>query len=225
LRYGFGNFISADEAARKKILDDEAKWYKLVDDNARSATPLMDTEKERAAFKYWQERYDAYVVAARVVRLVLAGRLEEAATYNATNTTPRGAENVEALETLVVVQRDDASEFIDNLSATSARAKIIVLGIAGLSLVLGVVAGWYMAQTISKATTAIAGALSDVSRGNVDTEISVKSNDQLGAMARSYGRCARTLPKWAIQHPASRWVTFRRRCSQSRLMMSSAIPS
>ena len=54
LRYGFPQFMVMDDKGRQKIIDDEPKFHKEVNENIKAFTTGNRTPEEQEALKAWE---------------------------------------------------------------------------------------------------------------------------------------------------------------------------
>ena len=127
LRYGFPQFlISADN--RPKVVEDEPKLYKIIDDNFAQFKTLELTTEERTLFDKLEIAYRRYVAARpRWFDLVEANKLKEAAEYRAATTTPYGAETVKLFNEMIELQRETAEAKFNSAQNQQRLYGIILL--------------------------------------------------------------------------------------------------
>ncbi|MGL5059360.1 MAG: HAMP domain-containing methyl-accepting chemotaxis protein [Microcoleus sp.] len=127
LRYGFPQFIVQPEK-RSEILKEEPELYKIIDTNLQNYASGELTPQEKAAFDKVKNVYQKYVAARpRWFELQQAGKIEEAATYRATTTTLFGAETVQALNSLINLQREVGEQKHTQIAAKVRSLKILIL--------------------------------------------------------------------------------------------------
>ena len=98
LRYGFPQFMVGDAAARAKIVADESKWYKQIDDGLDAYALLDISQDEKRGLAALREIYKKYVEARPLwFNLYGGGKIEEAADWRAKTTTPFGAGHCQCL--------------------------------------------------------------------------------------------------------------------------------
>ena len=75
------------------------------------------------------------------------------------------------------------------LAAESAHSSAInmIIAIAVIAVVVALAIGIYLSLSISNGVTAVGGALQRIAVGDVTAEVNIKSQDEIGDMARSYG--------------------------------------
>lgn len=124
LRYGFPQFMVSDSAAKQKIVADEAKWVKLIDDAlvAYEATELSDAEAK--SLKSLKDVYEQYAEARpKWFALQLEGKPEEAADWRAKTTTPFGAGTIKGFGELIDVQAKASADEVAVLAARTSRTE------------------------------------------------------------------------------------------------------
>ena len=91
-----------------------------------------------------------------------------------------------ALHELVGAANQDMQAAMADADNTAATANVLLIVI---SIVAGVVAlglSWYISSAVSHGVGRIAQALNAISVGELDTEVDIRSSDEIGAMAASY---------------------------------------
>ena len=84
LRYGFPQFMLLHTEERAKIVADEAKWYRQIEDAFQVYALLPHTPEEEQALKEWREIFPKYIQARpRWFELYGVGKMEEAAEWRA----------------------------------------------------------------------------------------------------------------------------------------------
>ena len=95
---------------------------------------------------------------------------------------------------LLITEIDEISEELEHEAALSAAeaestyasARTLMLTFIGIALAAGAAIAFYLARTISNGVGAISSALSTIARGELDAQVSITSNDELGDMSTSY---------------------------------------
>lgn len=77
-----------------------------------------------------------------------------------------------------------ATEDADNAQSSTTMMTIIIAVIAAL---VAVGLGFFLSSSISKGVTTIANALNQIAVGDLTTTVNIKSSDEIGQMANSYG--------------------------------------
>ncbi len=82
LRFGIGNFMVFDADGRAKILANQEKWYKQIEEGMKAYRTGSRTPEEQQAMKEWDESYPKYLESRpRWFELYSAGKTQEAAEW------------------------------------------------------------------------------------------------------------------------------------------------
>ena len=161
LRYGFPQFMVLDDQGRQKIIDEEPKLYKSVNDNIKAFSDGQRTPEEREALKAWDEVFTKYAQARpRWFELYRAGKTQEAAEWRAQTTTPFGAGSVKALGNLIELQNKIGAEMEEKSKAQSRYSQIFVIGFVIFALLFGAAICLYITRNIVGALNRVIGGLS-----------------------------------------------------------------
>jgi methyl-accepting chemotaxis protein len=187
LRYGFPQFmVLTDKAARDKIVADEAKWYKELEENIEAFRKGNRSADEKAALKKFEDVYKQYKDARpRWFQLYGEGKLEEAAEWRAKTTTPYGAGTVAGLGELVDMQQKMAVIHEKQAMADAGAPRTTLIVLAALAIIIVVVVSFI---TIRAITVPLAKALqltNLVANGDLTSKIEIASNDEFGKLIGS----------------------------------------
>ena len=93
------------------------------------------------------------------------------------------ADLVEFLETEVALNEGRAAD----VESQASSAKTMGIVIASVSIAIMMIIGFFLSRSIVSGVNVVAGALQKISLGDVSAEANIKSKDEIGDMARSYG--------------------------------------
>ncbi|MBI3968955.1 MAG: MCP four helix bundle domain-containing protein [Chloroflexi bacterium] len=179
LRFGIANFMTADVEGRAKILADQEKWYRQVDEHAKVLGASDLTPEEREAFKVWQENYTKYVQSRpRWFELYAAGKTAEAAEWRAQNTNKYGATNVSALAQLITLQKQVSSATEVAAASAGQTTTTMLVALVGFALLAGLVTAFFLAQTITTAVQQVTVAVQQVAKGAQDQSLSAQDTNR-----------------------------------------------
>lgn len=200
LRYGFPQFIVLGDDARRQIVADEPRWYKVIDDNMRTYAAGTRTTDEQQALREWDEVFAKYVQARpRWFELYGAGMIDEAAEWRAQTTTPYGAASVQALQRLIDLQRQTAAEQGQLIHDTAASATARLVGLIAIALVLGIGLAWIITRNIVSQISRLVTFVEQVATGNLSGQAEVTSRDELGVLATHLNHMTQSLRELAAQ--------------------------
>jgi len=181
LRYGFPQFMVLGPDDRARILADEAKWYKVLDEAMLSYEARLRTPDERRALAEWRETFTKYVQARpRWFELFGAGKLKEAAEWRAQTTTPLVAASVAGLERLVERQYQAGAVKLQAATEAANTARKTLLAV---SLVFGIVLIAFVNRSIARPLLNATTVLRAASTGDFTRQLDGRSTDEIGRLA------------------------------------------
>ncbi|HKW82685.1 MAG TPA: methyl-accepting chemotaxis protein [Burkholderiaceae bacterium] len=184
LRYGFPQFLLAsDEAGKRKIVDEEAKWYREIDDALKRYDALPLTGAERDKLAELRAVYAKYIDARPVwFKLQLEGRVDEAKEWRAKTTTPFGAGTVKAFGELIELQAQAAAANSADFTRSANRIAWLVIGATLLALGAAIGIVWWIARLISGPISEATEAARRISSGDLTTPLEVGRRDGVAAL-------------------------------------------
>jgi methyl-accepting chemotaxis protein len=193
LRYGFPQFMVGDEAARKKISDEEAGLVKIVEEELAKYEKGQLSDAEKTSLKELKDIWKQYVGARpKWFELYGAGKTEEAAEWRAKTTTPFGGGTVKGFTTLIELQQKEAKKALDESISAATTTRNLAIAATVLALVLGVAVGIFVSASIAAPIRKAAAALKDIAQGEGDLtrRLDIHSNDEIGELANSFNAFA-----------------------------------
>jgi len=183
LRYGFPQFMVGDPAARAKIVADEPTWYKVISDNLKEYEKELESDEEKTSFRELKESYEKYVQARpKWFDLYGAGKLEEAAAWRAQTTTPFGAATVKAFQRQIDYQQKLGDDHLKDSLASAKRTKLLMLGVLGITLILGVAISIIITRDILAVLggepAEVSSLVRKVAEGDLNITIATKESDR-----------------------------------------------
>jgi methyl-accepting chemotaxis protein len=184
LRYGFPQFlVLTDPAARQRIVDDEPKLYKLIEDKLTAYASGERTPAETVALKGLREVYRQYMDARpRWFQLNLEGRTEEAAEWRARTTTPFGAATVKGFTELIALQQKVGDERQLAASAEAARADVVARAVLAVALLLMAAVAVGVGRAIVRPIGSGLAAVEAMTRGDLTVRIEALGGDEAGRL-------------------------------------------
>ena len=194
LRYGFPQYLVLGTEERAKIVADESKWYKVVNDNIRGYSEGNRTPEEKQALQEWNEVFAQDAAARpRWFELQNAGKLKEAAEWRAKTTTPYGAGSVKALSRFIELQRVVGEKKHLEASARVAWMTKMFISLLLVSLVLALIVSLIISKNIARGVNTITDHLKEMAQGDLTKRISISSRDEIGEMAKYFNAFAEKL--------------------------------
>ena len=183
LRYGFPQFLVLDDAGKRQIVEEEARWYKEIDAALEAYAALPLTAAQRKKLDELRVVYRQYIEARpRWFQLMLEGKVEEAKEWRARTTTPFGAGTVKGFGELLSLQAETADRTRAELSAQARLMGWIdgVLVLFALLAALGIVL--WIRGLVTGPVAAASAAARRIADGDLSEEIPAERNDGVGAL-------------------------------------------
>ena len=194
LRYGFPQYLVLGPEERAKIVADQDKWYRIIDENMQGYARGGRTSEEQTALQEWQAVYTKYVEARpRWFQLINEGKTEAAAAWRAQTTTPFGRDTVAAFERLIALQRTAATAKSAEVGVIAQTTIGVLVGVLGVALVLGLGLAIGITQSIARSMGALTQVARAVTSGNLDARAAVTTHDELGVLATAFNQMTANL--------------------------------
>ncbi len=183
MRYGLSQFPQVDQAGKKKIIEDEARWAKEVESALKRYEALNPSEAERRRLEALRADFKRYVeVRPKWFELEMDGKIEEAREYRAANTTPLGQATVKGVGELIDLQ-SKASEQIGRTYGAGARSLSMVLlafTLITLAAIVGIV--WHVSRLIAGPIAQATAAARRIAQGDLSQPLVFQRRDGVGAL-------------------------------------------
>jgi anti-anti-sigma factor len=194
LRYGFPQFLVLGDADRQRIIAEQDQWYRQIDENLAAYGAGSRTSEEQQVLAKWNEVYTNYRGARpRWFELQLAGKVEEAAAWRAQTTTPYGRDAVAALEQLINLQREIATQQEASALAEALTLRLVFFILIGLAFVIGLVVTVAVSRSVARPIAALTATARAITQGDLAAVAPVTSQDELGVLGAAFNQMTATL--------------------------------
>jgi len=183
MRYGLSQFPQMDQAGKKKIIEDEARWAKDIDTAFKRYEALNPSDGERQRLETLRADFKRYVeVRPKWFELEMDGKIEEAREYRAAHTTPLGQATVKGVGELIDLQ-SKASEQIGSTYGAGARSLSMVL-LAFTLITLAAIAWivWHVSRLISGPIAQATAAARRIAQGDLSQPLAFERRDGVSAL-------------------------------------------
>jgi len=137
LRYGFPQFMLGDAEAQRRILEEEPKWYAVIDGALAAYDAGRIAPEEREALALLRSEYERYRTARpKFFELWQAGRKQEAIDWLALTATPLGGAATKAFARQIAVQHEIAERDQVQDKHNVALAKKLIMAISASLIAL-----------------------------------------------------------------------------------------
>ena len=183
LRYGLSQFRQVDEAGKKKIVEDEARWANEIDTALKRYEALDPSEAERRRLDTLRAEFKRYVeVRPKWFELEMAGKSEEAREYRAANTTPLGQATVKGVSELIGLQSKAAEQIAGSYGAGARSVGMVLLVFMLVTLVATAGIVWHVSRLISGPIAQATAAARRIAQGDLSQPLVFERRDGVGAL-------------------------------------------
>jgi methyl-accepting chemotaxis protein len=186
LRYGFPQFMVSDEAARKKITEDEPKFKAVIDKALEAYLASSPTAEEKKSLQALQDIYGKYMAARpKWFDLYGAGKLDEAKEWRAATTTPFGAGTVKAFGDLIALQQQASTANHDAGMKELLMTRRMMLGLALVAVVAGALLCWLITVSITGPIHAAVATARRVADGDLTVRVDNAGKSETGQLLQA----------------------------------------
>ncbi|WP_322818863.1 methyl-accepting chemotaxis protein [Tepidiforma sp.] len=180
--------LAAESSQRQRFIDASRYQLELAQQQLESYRGTI-FDKEEADLFLLIEELGQQVTTERKKVLDQAEKGDQVgAIITASQMDPIVARLNENLDLLAKFNVDQAKLAADRAAAASSSARMVLIGLTVVAVVLGLGGAWVLARSIAGPARKAAAAADRISRGDVDVAVDIRSNDELGAMARAFER-------------------------------------
>lgn len=120
---------------------------------------------------------------------------DDAAAYTLIKGDMRVAADAEkdAIDMLVTMKVEDASEKADENDQTAATANTTMIIVIGVAVVSAIALGYYLSRIISKPLNEMVLAAEEIADGNLDIKVTYVSKDEVGKLATAFKKMSNNM--------------------------------
>jgi len=138
------------------------------------------SEQAKPVWTTLQSQWNAYKpVNDQVVKLANAGKYEEAKTLSFSQSRTLAKDAEESVDKLVEMNREAMTKTDEDTDALYAQSRIMLLTAAALALLIAVGGAIWISRIVSGGLAKISSAVSAVAIGDLEQDITIKSNDEI----------------------------------------------
>lgn len=184
LRYGFPQFmVLNDPDDRARILSDESKWYKIIEENLKKYESGNRTPEEREALKELEGIYKQYVEARpRWFELYGAGKIKEAAEWRAQTTTPYGAGTVKAFEKVIKLQQEVGEKRQERVVSGASFLRYVSIAVFGIAVLIAFALAMILTKSLIKPLVRGVEFVRKIAGGDLTRQMETNVNDEIGEL-------------------------------------------
>lgn len=163
------------------------KDFKIISERFLGSKKMY--ENARKAFKKWK------LIRDEVISLMRQGKKYQAATI----TKGKGARHVDKLSDAMLAlnefAQNKAGDFLNNTLKTRAETLSVAYTVVIVTILAGIIFVMLFTWSISNPLSVVMNAVLEISMGNLDKKITVKSDDEISQIAKAFNSMAGKLKK------------------------------
>ncbi len=193
-----------DSAMHLFISVDEAQGLQIFDENQRLAHEYITIEQgnttesgEREVAAELADNYSRYVAMFSALQAIRKGQGEEAAIgYYTSTVAPLFTEIKSQLNQLIGM--NETAMFASKNKATQdvQQSVYLLISLTAAAVVAGFLLSRFFANRFLRPLSQLTGSISRVDEGSMDQHIEIKSNDEIGTLAREFNKMTARLNQY-----------------------------
>ena len=190
-----------DAAARKDIAEGLAEDVAAIDELVTDyKTKLITGAEDQRALEAFTTVWAQYKSAsADLPALTDAGQAEAGLALIESGAGDKGWDDTKAaLTTLDKVNEEFATATIAQVRADAASTRTFALVLLGIALAIAVGLAWWLSRTLSGGANRLVRAAHGIAEGDVEQQVEIRSNDELGDAGREFERMIAYLQEAAV---------------------------
>ena len=197
LLYIRSNFLlmiyEKDGTKLQERIGEITKW---TDENTKALSEYgkgIATQEERDMYADLNNDLTPYMqIRSDVIKLLQAGKIAEADSKITEFANAR--EKVEAgIEKLITLNEKYAVEANNSNTESFKNQTIIMIIIIAVGTVLAILLGLIIASIIGKPLIALVGSANKIATGDLNVEIDIKTNDEVGILAKAFSKMSNNI--------------------------------
>ncbi|MEQ1772741.1 MAG: methyl-accepting chemotaxis protein [Burkholderiales bacterium] len=184
LRYGIPQFILfTDKTARDRIVADEVRWYKEIDENLSAFRSGHHNAEEMAALNKLQDVFKQFKDARpKWFQLYGEWKLEEAAEWHSKTMAPFGAATIAGLSSLIQLQQESAGALERSAVRQTAALRILLIVLVVITIIVLLLVAYLIVNAIAVPLNKALGMANQVAAGDLTATVEITSLDEFGAL-------------------------------------------
>ena len=185
--------LTTDDALTRKFDADVVKSRNELQALIARGTATA-TEKGRPIWAQIQEKFNEYVPVGNQIRsLALVNRNQEAGTLSLTRSRELAGAMSDGAEQIVQIAKDDMKQTDDDTNALYASASTTLYIASGIAFLIALGGALWISRIVSQGLRLVSDALDAVAVGDLEQEISVKSDDEIKDLVNTVNRMTASL--------------------------------
>jgi methyl-accepting chemotaxis protein len=194
LRYATPQFMVGNPAARAKILEQEPKLQKSIEDAFAAYGALRLSDEERQALEEMKGIFKEYMqVRPRWFQLYGEDKIAEANEWRAQKNTPMGAAMVKGFDKVIALQKQMSDSKERGAVAAFQTMRTAVLAVIALAMVVTAVVMLWLVRSIVRPLQGAVDAAGRIAAGDLSVDFEVAGRDEIAELQRALATMAASL--------------------------------
>ncbi|MDO8691778.1 MAG: methyl-accepting chemotaxis protein, partial [Dehalococcoidia bacterium] len=209
LRNGATSYVMEDSPTRDQLKSEAVKWQKLIDDNMKAYGDTYLVQEEQAGLKAWQQDYPVYQKSRlQTIAYIDAGKLTEALANGSGPEEQAFRKALGDAQALLAIQDRVAKGMNTSVSATADASTRILQGATGIAILFGLGVAFFLSRSIASSLSLVIATARKIANDDLSAlskearaiaqgdltgslrittgEVSIKSNDEVGDLAKAF---------------------------------------
>jgi len=162
--------------------------------NRDAYEPLISTDEERRLQRRFDQKWEEYIdLGFEFLSLSQEGRGDEAARLLNQEGERVFSDMSQALEELVLVNRDSSYEAARNAEETYRTARRVAHILFAVTVLISILIAWQLSRWITVPIRQLASAAEGVAAGNLEVSVELHGRDEIGLLAGSFNHMTGSL--------------------------------
>lgn len=180
------------EEEELKVMASIAEYEKLIDQTTYESQAEKD--KDLGAIREIQKQWENYAALSdEVVRLSRAGQQGAGAQLALGQSLDCFAKLTELLDQSILFNRESANQVTKESAEIYSSTRLITIVVLVLAVLLGVAISYLLIANLKKSIDELSRVSEAVGRGNLNAQVKIYANDELGALSVHYNNTIRNM--------------------------------
>ncbi len=183
-----------DSANRAQAADVTRKSLQKLEKNIIEYEKHIESNAERKEFDNLKVAIDRYkIIIEKVISMIMVDQREQAMTIISTEGDAAGKATDMSLQALYDMNMQEAKVRSEGNTALASKTTYIMITIILVGMALAVGLGLFIARIISRPVNRIVEAADSIARGNLDVNLKVDTNDEVGSLGQAFAKIIESL--------------------------------
>lgn len=186
--------LSKDANEVKAYIKNIEERHATMEQSLKDFEKSIKTDQTRKVYNDLSSSLDQYNnTLDKVVILALANKMDEAYTVLKSEGTASYKEANKAIDQLFKEKWENGDKESNKLSTVTNTTIITVIIVVVIAVLIAILLGFLISRMISRPIEQIVQSAEQIAAGDLDVEINIKMNDEIGALANAFSKMSDNL--------------------------------